>query len=76
VRDGDPVVLDVPHRSLHLDVDEVELARRREEWRAPAEKYAGGYTWLYTQHVEQADKGADFDFLHGSRGHEVPRDSH
>jgi dihydroxy-acid dehydratase len=76
VRDGDPVVLDVPHRSLHLDVDEAELARRREEWRAPAEKYAGGYTWLYTQHVEQADKGADFDFLHGSRGHEVPRDSH
>jgi dihydroxy-acid dehydratase len=76
VRDGDVVVLDVPHRTLRLDVDDTELARRRQEWRAPAERYTGGYTWLYTQHVEQAHQGADFDFLRGSRGHEVPRDSH
>ncbi|MEQ8146175.1 IlvD/Edd family dehydratase [Streptomyces sp. OP7] len=76
VRDGDPVVLDVPRRILRLDVDDTELARRRQEWTPPAERYAGGYTWLYTQHVEQADRGADFGFLRGSRGHEVPRDSH
>ncbi|MEU0288178.1 IlvD/Edd family dehydratase [Streptomyces sp. NPDC005908] len=76
VRDGDPVVLDVPRRTLRLDVDDTELARRRQEWTPPAERYAGGYTWLYTQHVEQADRGADFGFLRGSRGHEVPRDSH
>ncbi|MFE2814575.1 IlvD/Edd family dehydratase [Streptomyces nigra] len=76
VRDGDPVVLDVPNRTLHLDVDDAELARRRQEWTAPVEQYAGGYTWLYTQHVEQADRGADFTFLRGSRGHAVPRDSH
>nr|WSS64746.1 dihydroxy-acid dehydratase [Streptomyces sp. NBC_01177] len=76
VRDGDPVVLDVPNRTLSLDVDEAELARRRQTWRAPAERYTGGYTWLYTQNVEQADQGADFGFLRGSRGHEVPRDSH
>ncbi|MFC9111946.1 MULTISPECIES: IlvD/Edd family dehydratase [Streptomyces] len=76
VRDGDPVVLDVPRRTLRLDVDDAELARRRQEWTPPAERYAGGYTWLYTQHVEQADRGADFGFLRGSRGHEVPRDSH
>ncbi|MEU9554359.1 IlvD/Edd family dehydratase [Streptomyces fumanus] len=76
VRDGDPVVLDVPRRTLRLDVDDAELARRRQEWQAPAERHTGGYTWLYTQHVEQADRGADFGFLRGSRGHEVPRDSH
>ncbi|MFE0352774.1 IlvD/Edd family dehydratase [Streptomyces nigra] len=76
VRDGDPVVLDVPNRTLHLDVDDAELARRRQEWTPPVEQYAGGYTWLYTQHVEQADRGADFTFLRGSRGHAVPRDSH
>ncbi|MZE80636.1 IlvD/Edd family dehydratase [Streptomyces xinghaiensis] len=76
VRDGDPVVLDVPDRTLRLDVDDAELTRRREAWRAPAGRYAGGYAWLYTQHVEQADRGADFGFLRGSRGHEVPRDSH
>lgn len=76
VRDGDPVVLDVPQRTLRLDVDDAELARRREEWTPPTEQYSGGYTWLYTQHVEQADRGADFGFLRGTRGHEVPRDSH
>ncbi|MFF9904007.1 IlvD/Edd family dehydratase [Streptomyces olivaceus] len=76
VRDGDPVVLDVPNRTLSLDVDDAELTRRRQTWRAPAERYTGGYTWLYTQNVEQADRGADFGFLRGSRGHEVPRDSH
>ncbi len=76
VRDGDPVVLDVPNRSLRLDVDDAELTRRRDAWRAPAERHTGGYTWLYTQNVEQADRGADFGFLRGSRGHEVPRDSH
>ncbi|CAM5276181.1 Dihydroxy-acid dehydratase OS=Streptomyces tendae OX=1932 GN=F3L20_20360 PE=3 SV=1 [Streptomyces tendae] len=76
VRDEDPVVLDVPNRTLRLDVDDAELARRRQTWRAPAERHDSGYTWLYTQHVEQADQGADFGFLRGSRGHEVPRDSH
>ncbi|MFE6286203.1 IlvD/Edd family dehydratase [Streptomyces sp. NPDC057877] len=76
VRDGDPVVLDVPHRTLRLDVADAELERRRAAWQAPAPQYTSGYTWLYTQHVEQADRGADFGFLRGSRGHEVPRDSH
>ncbi|MCX4817894.1 dihydroxy-acid dehydratase [Streptomyces sp. NBC_01239] len=76
VRDGDPVVLDVPHRTLRLDVDDAELTRRRHAWKPPAERHLSGYSWLYTQNVEQADQGADFGFLRGSRGHEVPRDSH
>ncbi|CAG7642305.1 IlvD/Edd family dehydratase [Actinacidiphila bryophytorum] len=76
VRDGDLVVLDVPNRTLDLDVDAAELARRRRAWKAPAEQHTSGYAWLYVQNVEQADRGADFGFLRGSRGHEVPRDSH
>ncbi|NUS12409.1 MAG: dihydroxy-acid dehydratase [Streptomyces sp.] len=76
VRDGDLVVLDVPNRTLDLDVDDAELARRRTAWKAPAERHTSGYAWLYVQNVEQADRGADFGFLRGSRGHEVPRDSH
>lgn len=76
VRDGDPVVLDVPNRTLSLDVDDAELTRRQKAWQAPAERHTSGYAWLYTQNVEQADRGADFGFLRGSRGHEVPRDSH
>jgi dihydroxy-acid dehydratase len=76
VETGDLVELDVPARSLHLEVRDEELARRRKGWRAPPPKAASGYTWLYVEHVLQAEKGADFDFLVGSRGHQVPRDSH
>ncbi|MGP3989170.1 IlvD/Edd family dehydratase [Streptomyces sp. 3N207] len=76
VRDGDPVVLDVPSRTLRLHVDDAELERRRAAWKPPTPRHTSGYAWLYTQHVEQADRGADFDFLRGSRGHDVPRDSH
>ena len=35
VRTGDQITLDVPARSLHLHVDEAELARRREAWVPP-----------------------------------------
>ncbi|MFD7293410.1 IlvD/Edd family dehydratase [Streptomyces sp. NPDC059897] len=76
VRDGDTITLDVPKRSLHLEVDEAELARRRAAWQAPELRHTSGYAWLYTQHVEGADRGADFDFLRGCRGSAVPRDSH
>ncbi|WP_407700703.1 IlvD/Edd family dehydratase [Streptomyces endophyticus] len=76
VRDGDTITLDVPKRSLQLEVDEAELARRRAAWQAPEPRHASGYAWLYTQHVEGADRGADFDFLRGCRGSAVPRDSH
>ncbi|WP_306318971.1 MULTISPECIES: IlvD/Edd family dehydratase [unclassified Streptomyces] len=76
VRDGDTITLDVPKRSLQLDVDDVELASRRTEWQPPAPRHTSGYAWLYTQHVQGADQGADFDFLRGCRGDAVPRDSH
>ena len=76
VRDGDMIELDVEGRRLHLDVPEAELARRRAEWRPAPPPMKGGYVSLYLQHVEQADRGADFDFLRGCRGHEIPRESH
>ena len=76
VRDGDMVELDVARRSLHLDVSGEELARRREAWTAPAPAMDGGYQKLYVDHVLQADRGADLDFLVGCRGAAVPRDSH
>jgi len=76
VRTGDLVSLDVPARTLTLDVPADELARREADWRPPAARHDGGYAWLYDRHVLQANEGADFDFLRGARGHEVPRDSH
>ncbi len=78
VRDGDPVVLDVPGRRLDLDVPPEELARR-EPASAMTAALPGphrGWQRLYIDHVMQADRGADLDFLVGSSGPEVTRDSH
>ncbi len=63
VRDGDMIELDVKQRRLHLHVDDAELARRRQLWKQPEPLYSRGYGALYAQHVNQADKGCDFDFL-------------
>ena len=66
VRDGDTITLDVAARRLQLDVDDAELARRRERWQRPAPHYARGFGALYQQHIRQANDGCDFDFLEGT----------
>jgi dihydroxy-acid dehydratase len=78
VRDGDFVVIDVPGRRLELDVSAAELQLRQ-----PPEAASGAYAtptrgWerLYVDHVLQADKGADLDFLVGASGDRVSRESH
>jgi L-arabonate dehydrase len=75
VKTGDVIELDVPARKLHLDVSDEELARRRAAWKPP-ETPKRGYYKLYVEHVQQADKGADLDFLVGGSGTTVTRDSH
>jgi dihydroxyacid dehydratase/phosphogluconate dehydratase len=78
IRTGDPVVLDVGSRLLAVDLPEGELAAR-EPAAAAAASYAAprsGWEHLYVQHVLQADRGADLDFLTGSRGSQVSRESH
>jgi dihydroxyacid dehydratase/phosphogluconate dehydratase len=67
VQTGDEIELDLAGRKLTLHVSDDELARRRSEWRAPALKVERGYTRLYQLHVEQANRGADLDFLTGNQ---------
>jgi L-arabonate dehydrase len=76
VQNGDFIELDVAARRLHLDVSDDELARRRSEWKAPEAISNRGYCKLYVEHVMQANHGVDFDFLVGSSGATVARDSH
>ncbi|MEC7573669.1 MAG: dihydroxy-acid dehydratase, partial [Pseudomonadota bacterium] len=76
VRDGDMIELDVAGRGLHLEVSDEELERRRAEWSPPTGPIDRGYYKLYTDHVLQADTGADLDFLVGNSGAPVPRESH
>lgn len=78
VRDGDMIVLDVAGRRLELDVPEEELAAREPSPAAVAAYAAPTRGWerLYIDHVQQADTGADLDFLLGASGHAVGRESH
>lgn len=48
---------------LELLVDDAELTRRRETWQAPPRAASRGYSRLDLDHVLQADRGCDFDFL-------------
>ena len=76
VQDGDMIALDVGQRRLELEVPEDELARRRARWSPPEPEMDRGYCRLYVDHVLQADRGVDFDFLVGGSGAPVARDSH
>ena len=76
VRGGDLITLDVDSRSLVLNVDEGELARRRAAWRGPDSTAMPGYQTLHVQHTLQADRGCDLDFLVGRRRAGIPRESH
>ena len=76
VKSGDYIVLDVPNRKLHLEVDDTELEKRKSEWVAPKPVLERGYVNLYTSTVQQSHLGADLDFLVGKSGAEVTRDAH
>ena len=77
VEDGDWIALDAENGSLHLEVDDAEIAARLEQLRAKKTSHkTGGYLQLYIEHVMQADEGCDFDFLVGCRGAAVPGHSH
>jgi dihydroxy-acid dehydratase len=78
VRTGDVIVLDVPGRRIDIDIPAEELAARVPDpatvsaFAAPAR----GWELLYIRTVGQANTGADLDFLLGSSGPGVSRESH
>jgi dihydroxy-acid dehydratase len=76
VQNGDMIELDVHGRRLHLDVPEDELARRRAAWQPRSPHTARGYVSLFLEHVQQANLGADFDFLVGKSGAAVAHGNH
>jgi dihydroxy-acid dehydratase len=76
VQDGDVITLDVYNRSLHLHVPDEEIRRRKEARAKGDDLVARGYVSLYQKHVQGAHLGADMDFLRGSSGSQVTKDSH
>ena len=76
IRNGDLISLDVDARRLTVEVDDLELARRREAWAPPDRVVMPGYQNLHVEHTLQADRGCDLDFLVGRREAGIPRESH
>ncbi|UZD22071.1 dihydroxy-acid dehydratase [Algoriphagus halophytocola] len=76
VQNGDMVALNVPERSLNLLISEEEFEKRRAAFKPLNLPYERGYVNLFLDKVNQAHEGVDFDFLKGSSGSEVKRDSH
>jgi dihydroxy-acid dehydratase len=72
VETGDRISVDVPNRSIRLEVSDEELARRKAAWRPPAPRYQRGYGYMFSRHILQADEGCDFDFLETGFGAPVP----
>ncbi len=78
VRTGDVIVLDVAARRLDLDIPDDELASRTPDAATVAAfaQPTRGWERLYVQTVQQANTGADLDFLVGASGDAVSRESH
>jgi dihydroxy-acid dehydratase len=65
VRNGDIISVDVDRRSISLEVTSAEIERRLGEWQPPDRDFPRGYNKLFTDHIGQANRGCDFDFLEG-----------
>ncbi|MFN3760873.1 MAG: IlvD/Edd family dehydratase [Algoriphagus aquaeductus] len=76
VQNDDLIELDVPNRTLNLLISEEEFENRRKDFVPTQLPYERGYVNLFLDKVNQAHDGVDFDFLQGSSGAEVKRDSH
>ena len=72
VRTGDLVTVDVPARSIRLEISQSELALRHAALQPPPAKYERGYGWMFSRHIKQADQGCDFDFLETAFGRTAP----
>lgn len=76
VKTGDLIKVSAKDGVLELLVDAAELEQRRADWVPDAPRYDRGYAKLYVDHVLQADRGADLDFLVGKDTRPVTRESH
>jgi dihydroxy-acid dehydratase len=76
VQDGDMIELNVPKRTLNLLISDEEFEKRKAAFKPLELPYDRGYVNLFLDRVNQAHDGVDFDFLQGSSGSEVKRDSH
>jgi dihydroxy-acid dehydratase len=58
VREGDPIVIDIPGQKITLKVSEEEIAQRLQSWSPPESKITHGYMARYARMVSSASEGA------------------
>ena len=76
VQNGDQIKVDVEKGIMELLVNDDVIKERLKNYTPILPNITGGYKKMYIEHVMQADKGADLDFLVGRRGVKVDRHSH
>jgi dihydroxy-acid dehydratase len=72
IRTGDIIELDVEGREINVLISDEEMTMRRASWRPKIKKFPRGYGQLFSQHVQQAHDGCDFDFLSGNETIDEP----
>ena len=68
VQTGDMVTVDVEKRLIQMEVNDDELKNRERHWRPQKPRFERGYGYMFSQHIEQAPEGCDFDFLRTNFG--------
>lgn len=63
VENGDIINLDVPGRSIQLEINDAEMKKRLAQWKPPKPHYTRGYGKIFIENIQQAEKGCDFDVL-------------
>jgi dihydroxy-acid dehydratase len=75
VRTGDMISVNVPKRTIHLNISDEEMAKRKAAWTPPPKHYERGYGHMFSKHVLQAHEGCDFDYLETGFGAAVAEPS-
>jgi dihydroxy-acid dehydratase len=66
VRTGDIISVNVEARSISVNLTDAEIAERLKSWTPPDRGYPRGWGKMSAAHIQQADKGCDFDYLAGT----------
>ena len=58
IKEGDTIYIDIPAKSIQLEVEDDELERRRQDWQPPEPNITTGYVARYAKQVTSGSTGA------------------
>jgi len=60
IEEGDIISIDIPNKTISINVSDDELAKRKQTWKTPEPKINKGYMARYAKNVSSANLGAIF----------------